>query len=54
MSKYAAKGGKGFGPPVTEADWYRLVAKMAEAPTPRVVRSTSDVVGWGLHDWTGR
>ena len=44
MSKYAVKGGKGFGPPVTDLDWYWLVAKMAEASTPREPRSMSDVV----------
>ena len=44
MSKYAAKGGKGFGPLVPEVDWYWLVAKMTEVATPRELRSTSDVV----------
>ena len=44
MSKYAAKNGKAFGPQVTEVDWSWLVAKIAEAPTPRELRSMSGVV----------
>ena len=44
VSEFAADGCKGFGPPVIEVDWYRLVAKMAEAPAVRELRSMSDVV----------
>ena len=35
VSKYAAGDGKGIGPPVTEVDWYWLLANMAEAPIAR-------------------
>ena len=43
-SRFAAKCGKGFGPPVTEVDWYVLVAKMAETPPVKELRSMSAVV----------
>ena len=44
VSRFAAKCGKGFGPPVTEVDWCWLVAQMAEAPTAEEPRSMIDVV----------
>ena len=54
VSKLAVMGSKGFGPQVTEVDWYRLVPKMAEVPTVKEVRSmggvrlTSVARAWGL------
>ena len=44
VSKFAARSPKGFGPPVTEVAWYWSVAKMAEAPTVKGLRSMSGVV----------
>ena len=44
-SSFAARCGKGFGPPVTEVDRCWLVAKMAEARTVRELRSMSGVEG---------
>ena len=41
------RAAEALGPPVTEVDWYWLVAKISEAPTPRELRSMSDVVKKG-------
>ena len=43
VSKLAVLGSKGFGPQVTELDWYGLVPKMAEVPTVKEVRSMGGV-----------
>ena len=41
VSRFAAGWSKGFGPPVTEVDWFWLMAKMGEAPTVKVLRNMS-------------
>ena len=44
MSRFAAECGKGFRSPVTEVDWYWLLAMMAEAPTAKELKSVSGIV----------
>ena len=39
VSKFAVGDGKGSGLAVPKVDWYLLVAKLAESPSARLLRS---------------
>ena len=51
LASFAAQHCKSIGPSVTEADWFRLVAHMAEAPTvgePRSMSVTVRIANFGF------